>query len=274
MSTARLLLVCCACMVGARPVHATDNERLTALAALFHQEGPVAFSLPARLAGKSRIAPAKRAVADAVMQETETEEIPQLADLLMKEAGEKFQFQPGAWPETKPGDSMRYVIAEASGKQYWLEKDRFYDFDKMPLEPGDTFKLNRVLLARGEASLSIGRPYVDKVSVKLKVLRHIRGKKIRVFKYKPKKGYRRTIGHRDYLTRVLVEDIEVTSPDPVVGMDGKTWDQVRAAKDAARKAKEDAEAANRAEDEAGELEDITTVTTIRDGKVVTEEFAR
>jgi large subunit ribosomal protein L21 len=54
---------------------------------------------------------------------------------------------------------VSYAIVQASGKQFWIEEDRFYDFDKLPLNPGDNFKLNKVLLVNKEGSTQIGKPF-------------------------------------------------------------------------------------------------------------------
>lgn len=70
------------------------------------------------------------------------------------------------------------------------------------------------VLAVGEGdSLAVGRPFVEGARVWLKVLRHGRGQKILVFKYKPKKNYRRRRGHRQAYTEVLVEKIEPQASD-------------------------------------------------------------
>ena len=50
-----------------------------------------------------------------------------------------------------------YAIVQASGKQFWIEKDKFYDFDKLPLDRGDVFSLNQILLVNKESSVSISR---------------------------------------------------------------------------------------------------------------------
>jgi large subunit ribosomal protein L21 len=81
-----------------------------------------------------------------------------------------------------------YAIVQAGGEQFWIEENKFYDFNKLPLDPGDQFNLNQILLVREQDSLSLGTPYLDKTySVRATVLRHLSGPKIRVYKMRPKK---------------------------------------------------------------------------------------
>jgi|TARA_B110000003_G_scaffold258964_1_gene278554 large subunit ribosomal protein L21 len=101
-----------------------------------------------------------------------------------------------------------YAIVQASGKQFWIEENKFYDFDKLPLDRGDTFSLNQILLVNQNDSVNVGKPFLDSdYTVKAKVLRHLSGPKIRVYKMKPKKKTRKTFGCRRKLTRVLITSI-------------------------------------------------------------------
>ena len=101
-----------------------------------------------------------------------------------------------------------YAIVQASGKQFWVEENKFYDFDKLPLDRGDTFSLNQILLVNKENSAAIGKPFLDtSYSVEATVLRHLSGPKIRVYKMRPKKKTRKTFGSRPKLTRILVKSI-------------------------------------------------------------------
>ena len=101
-----------------------------------------------------------------------------------------------------------YAIVQASGKQFWVEENKFYDFDKLPLDRGDTFSLNQILLVNKEEEVSIGKPFLDSnYKVEATVLRHLSGPKIRVYKMRPKKKTRKTFGSRRKLTRVLINSI-------------------------------------------------------------------
>jgi large subunit ribosomal protein L21 len=104
---------------------------------------------------------------------------------------------------------MKYAIVEISGRQFWIETGKYYDFNRIPTELGKQIILNRVLLLNNEGEVLIGKPYLDKVTVKGKILEHLRGKKTLVYKMRPKKKTRKKQGHRQDLTRVLIEDISI-----------------------------------------------------------------
>jgi large subunit ribosomal protein L21 len=106
---------------------------------------------------------------------------------------------------------MKYAIVEISGRQFWIEKGKYYDFNRISTELGKQIILNRVLLVNNESDLLIGKPYVDTVKIKGKILEHFRGKKQIVYKMRPKKKYRKKQGHRQELTRVLIEDISTNT---------------------------------------------------------------
>ena len=101
-----------------------------------------------------------------------------------------------------------YAIVQASGKQFWIEENKFYDFDKLPLDRDDIFSLNQILLVNKESEIAVGKPFLDSsYKIEAKVLRHLSGPKIRVYKMRPKKKTRKTFGSRRKLTRVLISSI-------------------------------------------------------------------
>ena len=101
-----------------------------------------------------------------------------------------------------------YAIVQASGKQFLVEENKFYDFDKLPLDRGDTFILNQILLVNKDNSVDVGKPFLDSShKIEATVLRHLSGPKIRVYKMRPKKKTRKTFGNRSKLTRVLINSI-------------------------------------------------------------------
>lgn len=101
-----------------------------------------------------------------------------------------------------------YAIIQASGKQFWVEEKKFYDFDKLPLDKGDNFLLNQILLVKQNNSVEVGKPFLDnKYAIEATVLRHILGPKIRVYKMRPKKKTRKTFGSRRKLTRIAINSI-------------------------------------------------------------------
>jgi large subunit ribosomal protein L21 len=101
-----------------------------------------------------------------------------------------------------------YAIVQASGKQFWVEERKFYDLDKLPLNRGDMFNLNQILLVKEADSISVGKPFLDQeFNIEATVLRHLSGSKVRVYKMRPKKKTRKTFGSRRKLTRVLINSI-------------------------------------------------------------------
>lgn len=102
---------------------------------------------------------------------------------------------------------MKYAIVEISGRQFWIETGKFYDFNKISIELGKQITLNRVLLFNNDGDVLIGNPYLKSVKITGEILKHFRGKKKIVYKMRPKKKTRKKQGHRQELTRVLIEDI-------------------------------------------------------------------
>ena len=111
--------------------------------------------------------------------------------------------------EVAPESNEAYAIVEASGTQVWLQPNRYYDLDRLNAEVDDTISLENVLLVKNGSDTTLGQPYVKDASVSLKVMAHRRGPKIIVYKMRPKKKTRRKNGHRQELTRVMVESITV-----------------------------------------------------------------
>jgi len=102
-----------------------------------------------------------------------------------------------------------YAIVAVGGKQFWVEPGRFYDVNSLGLEAGATVTWEQVLLVHCGGQVQIGRPTVPEARIEGKVLAARRGPKIIVYKMRPKKKTRKKTGHRQELTRVLVEKIIV-----------------------------------------------------------------
>lgn len=104
---------------------------------------------------------------------------------------------------------MKYAIVEISGRQFWIETGKYYDFNRIPTELGKKIILNRVLLLNNDGEILIGKPYLETVKIKGRILEHLRGRKTIIYKMRPKKKTRKKQGHRQELTRVLIEDITI-----------------------------------------------------------------
>jgi large subunit ribosomal protein L21 len=99
-----------------------------------------------------------------------------------------------------------YAIVKTGGKQYRVEEGQTLLVERLPGEAGATLDLEPLLFAAGDDTL-FGAD-LGKVSVAAEVVEHLRGPKLRVNKFKPKRGYRRRQGHRQELTRIRVTKIE------------------------------------------------------------------
>lgn len=101
-----------------------------------------------------------------------------------------------------------YAVIRTGGRQYRAEPGQEIDVERLPYEEGESIDLTDVLLVvsdSGEAS--VGQPVVDGALVKATVVTQGRGRKIFVWKYKPKERYRRRRGHRQYFTRLRIDSI-------------------------------------------------------------------
>lgn len=107
----------------------------------------------------------------------------------------------------KIGEKMKYAIVEAGGKQYRAEEGKTLTVDLLPAKVGEAISLDKVLLIVDGDVVKVGSPYVAGASLRTKVVDHIKGNKILIFKYKPKIAYRRRAGHRQQYTRLLVDSI-------------------------------------------------------------------
>lgn len=124
-----------------------------------------------------------------------------------------------------------YAIVESGGKQYRVEKGQALLVDRLPADEGAKVSL-RPLLYRSD-KVVFDAKQLEKVRVEAVVAGHLRGPKIRVFKYKPKKGYRRQAGHRSELTRLEIREIKMVAAKPAAA---KPAAKKEAAKPAAKAA--------------------------------------
>lgn len=101
-----------------------------------------------------------------------------------------------------------YAIIKTGGKQYRVQEGDIIYVEKLDGEVDEQVEFNQILAVSNEGKMTIGTPVVENAKVIGKVVEQGKGKKIIVFKYKPKKDYRRKQGHRQPYTKVMVEKIE------------------------------------------------------------------
>ncbi|WP_294472237.1 50S ribosomal protein L21 [uncultured Intestinimonas sp.] len=101
-----------------------------------------------------------------------------------------------------------YAIIETGGKQYKVAEGDTLFIEKLPVEAGENVTFDKVLALLDGDKATFGAPVVEGAKVSASVVKNGKGKKIRIFKYNPKKGYRRRQGHRQPYTKVAIGKIE------------------------------------------------------------------
>ena len=100
-----------------------------------------------------------------------------------------------------------YAIVEIAGQQFKVEKDQQIFVHRLDAKTGSKVSFDKVLLTDDNGKVNIGKPTLSGVSVSAKVLEHLKGDKVVVFKKKRRKGYRVKNGHRQYLTKIEIDKI-------------------------------------------------------------------
>jgi len=137
-----------------------------------------------------------------------------------------------------------YAVIKTGGKQYRVENGDIIEVEKLTVDAGSTISLSPVLMFSDDKSSKVGNPVIEGAAVSAEVLEQTRGDKIIVFKKKRRKGYRRTMGHRQDLTVLRITDVtgkskemprrasKATTDDP---QDEKKASKVEVSKPAAKK---------------------------------------
>ena len=127
-----------------------------------------------------------------------------------------------------------YAVIESCGRQYKVAEGDVVFFEKLDAEEGKKVTFDKVILVSEDGKVQVGNPYVKGIKVEGKVVSHGKGKKIIVFKMKPKKNYRRKQGHRQPYTKVEITSIKTAAK--------KTETKAASAKAESKKVAEKAEA--------------------------------
>src|SRR5690606_20962715 len=100
-----------------------------------------------------------------------------------------------------------YAIVEMAGQQFKVAKDQKVYVHRLQGEEGDKVTFDKVLLLEDGGNVTIGAPVIEGAAVEAKVIKHLKGDKVIVFKKKRRKGFKKKTGHRQYLTQLQIEDI-------------------------------------------------------------------
>ncbi|WP_333877043.1 50S ribosomal protein L21, partial [Flavobacterium sp.] len=103
-----------------------------------------------------------------------------------------------------------YAIVEIAGQQFKVSKDQKVFVHRLATEEGSKVSFDKVLLLDDNGNITLGAPAIEGASVEAKVLQHLKGDKVIVFKKKRRKGYKKRNGHRQSLTQIVIEGISAT----------------------------------------------------------------
>ncbi|MDA3900574.1 MAG: 50S ribosomal protein L21 [Spirochaetes bacterium] len=100
-----------------------------------------------------------------------------------------------------------YAIVEIGGKQYKVEKGMSIDIEKVKAEANSTLTIDKVLMVVDGENVSVGKPYVSGASIKASVVGEVKGKKVLGVKFKKRKNYTRTVGHRPLFLTLKIDEL-------------------------------------------------------------------
>ena len=115
-----------------------------------------------------------------------------------------------------------YAIVEIAGQQFKVSKDQKVYVHRLINEEGSKVSFDKVLLLDDNGTITLGAPAIEGASVEAKVLQHLKGDKVIIFKKKRRKGYKKRNGHRQYLTQIVIEGISATGTKKVAAKAEKT----------------------------------------------------
>ncbi|WP_410006813.1 50S ribosomal protein L21 [Aequorivita nionensis] len=130
-----------------------------------------------------------------------------------------------------------YAIVEIAGQQVKVAKDQKVFVNRLPVEEGKKVSFDNVLLIGDGDKITIGAPAIDGAQIGAKVVKHLKGDKVIVFKKKRRKGFRKKNGHRQYLSEIVIESIVASGATPAKKEEAKKAEPKKETKAAAPKAK-------------------------------------
>jgi large subunit ribosomal protein L21 len=104
---------------------------------------------------------------------------------------------------------IMYAIVDIAGQQFKVEKEQEIFVHRLEGEEGANVTFDKVLLIDNAGKVKVGTPTVEGASINAKILSHMKGDKVIVFKKKRRKGYQKSNGHRQYMSKIQIEDIKI-----------------------------------------------------------------
>ena len=102
-----------------------------------------------------------------------------------------------------------YAIVDIAGQQFKVEKGKKLFVHRLSADEGASIEFNKILLTDNEGKVSVGSPYVKDAKISAKVIKHLKGDKVLVFKKKNRNGYQKLNGHRQYFTQIEIDKIQI-----------------------------------------------------------------
>lgn len=102
-----------------------------------------------------------------------------------------------------------YAIVDIAGQQFKVEENKSYFVHRLEGEEGSAVEFTKVMLLDADGKISVGKPVIDGAKITGKIVNHLKGDKVTVFKKKRRKGFQKMNGHRQYFTKILVENISL-----------------------------------------------------------------
>ncbi len=118
-----------------------------------------------------------------------------------------------------------YAIVEIAGQQFKVSKDQRVFVHRLASEEGSKVSFDKVMLLDEDGTITIGAPAIEGASVEAKVLKHLKGDKVIVFKKKRRKGYKKKNGHRQSFTQIVIESINASAPKKKAAKKAETTEE-------------------------------------------------
>jgi len=104
---------------------------------------------------------------------------------------------------------IMYAIVDIAGQQFKVEKGKKFFVHRLTADEGSSVEFSKILLADNEGKVTVGKPYIDGAKISAKVVKHLKGDKVLVFKKKRRNGYRKLNGHRQFFSQIEIENIQL-----------------------------------------------------------------